>query len=206
MNIDRIARQYRRPAGFKGYQIAAQMEENNVPTYAWLLPRLDLGPRDKILEIGFGTGCGLHELARKYPEARLYGIDFSRVMCRLARKKNRPYLKTGRMRLDRGDVLDYEEESDFDIAFCMNVIYFWKNLPVYFSKLRWLLKPGGKLQIYMAGVERLSGIPHGRSAVFEKHSLDDVTAKLRRVGFTVAGSQTNETPKGPAYLVTAVRP
>jgi trans-aconitate methyltransferase len=205
MNIDSTARQYRKPSGLRGYKIAALMEERNIPAYEWLLPRLEVGPRDKVLEVGFGTGYGLSELARRFPEAHLCGVDFSRVMCRLAGRKNREHVRAGRMRLDRGDILSYKGESDFDLVFCMNVVYFWKSLSEYCAALSRLLKRGGKLRIYMASPDRLTQIPHGRSAVFTKYTLQDVSAGLERYGFSNAAAVVNETPLGTYYLVTAVR-
>ncbi len=44
------------------------------------IARLRPAPGDKVLEIACGTGRNLIQLARAYPEARLFGLDVSREM------------------------------------------------------------------------------------------------------------------------------
>ena len=45
----------------------------------------------RILEVGCGTGINLHYLHKKYPEAKLTGVDISEAMLRKAHKKNRRF-------------------------------------------------------------------------------------------------------------------
>jgi SAM-dependent methyltransferase len=179
------------------------MEERNAPAYDWLLPRLALRDGNKVLEIGYGTGSGLAALAAAHAALKLFGIDFSRVMYRRARKKNRDAIKQGRVSLSYGDVIDYDRERDFDLIFCVNVIYFWNDLPAHLGHVSSLLKKGAVFQIFMASPERLAQVSHTHSAVFNKYTLEAVTANLRRAGFELDAGQTFETGMGPAYLVTA---
>jgi SAM-dependent methyltransferase len=206
MNINRLAAQYRKPTGIHGFQVSKTMEERNAPAYDWLIPRLALRDGNKVLEIGYGTGSGLAALAAAHGRRHLYGIDFSRVMYRRARKKNRDAIKEGRVSLSYGDVIDYDRERDFDLIFCVNVVYFWNDLRAYLVKVSGLLKEGGTFQIFMASPERLAQVSHTHSNVFNKYDLESVTAELRRAGFQLEAGQTFATGMGPAYLVTARKP
>ena len=49
-----------------------------------LLDRLAPSPGGSILEIGCGTGRNLIGAARRYPDARLFGVDISQEMLKTA--------------------------------------------------------------------------------------------------------------------------
>lgn len=54
---------------------------------AFLLREMNLSGRPNVLEIGFGTGQTLVEVAARRPEARLYGVEKSAVMMHTARRR-----------------------------------------------------------------------------------------------------------------------
>lgn len=58
-----------------------------------LIDGLAIPPGGAVLELGCGTGRNLALAAKRYPHARLYGLDISRVM-----------LETARKRLQRGEI------------------------------------------------------------------------------------------------------
>ena len=73
-----------------------------------LLDRLAPPPGGSILEIGCGTGRNLIGAARRYPDARLFGIDISQEMLRTA-------LNTmSRMKLERRVTLACADATSFD--------------------------------------------------------------------------------------------
>jgi S-adenosylmethionine-diacylgycerolhomoserine-N-methlytransferase len=68
-----------------------------------------------VLEIGCGTGWNLIEIARKYPDVKLYGLDVSAVMLETARGK---ILKAGlqdRITLAVGDATTFSGRDLFDV-------------------------------------------------------------------------------------------
>jgi ubiquinone/menaquinone biosynthesis C-methylase UbiE len=54
----------------------------------WVVSLLDVQPTDRVLEIGFGPGLAIAELARRATRGHIYGIDHSEVMVRQASKRN----------------------------------------------------------------------------------------------------------------------
>jgi S-adenosylmethionine-diacylgycerolhomoserine-N-methlytransferase len=54
-----------------------------------LIAGLALQPGSTLIEVGCGTGRNLIAIARRYPEARLYGLDASEAMLETARAKLR---------------------------------------------------------------------------------------------------------------------
>src|SRR6266566_5497211 len=71
----------------------------------WVVSLLDVQPADRVLEIGFGPGLAIAELSRRVGDSgRVYGIDHSEVMLRLAATRNASAIAAGRVTLSRASV------------------------------------------------------------------------------------------------------
>ena len=74
-------------------------------------------PQDHILEIGFGPGLAIRELARRATDGFVLGIDHSEVMVRQAAIRNRAAIEQGRVNLRFGSAMDLGDFSEmFDKA------------------------------------------------------------------------------------------
>ncbi|WP_422370648.1 class I SAM-dependent methyltransferase [Hoeflea sp.] len=76
-----------------------------------------------VLEIGCGTARNLVHTARRYPQARLYGLDISAEMLKTAEKTLRSYGLEARVTLAQGDATRFDAGSlfgqpQFDRVFC----------------------------------------------------------------------------------------
>ncbi|MER7789614.1 methyltransferase domain-containing protein [Streptomyces sp. NPDC097640] len=60
---------------------------------------LDVQPTDRVLEVGFGPGLTIAELARRASRGHVYGIDHSDAMVRQTRKRNAAAIRTQRVTL-----------------------------------------------------------------------------------------------------------
>lgn len=69
-----------------------------------------------ILEIGCGTGRNLIQTARRYPGARLFGIDISTEMLTSATSAARRSRLSTRMRLAHGDATGFDAGALFGVA------------------------------------------------------------------------------------------
>jgi arsenite methyltransferase len=202
MQKKQLAEQFKRPRGLHGYSVSKQMEKRNVATYAWVLPQIKVRDNDKVLEIGYGTGVLLNELARGNKTLKLFGSDFSRVMYNAAGRKNKAFLEQGRISLAHGDVLDYKE-GGFNVIYALNVTYFWDDLPKHLAKVRELLGEGGRLYFYMSSPEHLDKIEFTHNEVFNKYSLAEVLTALKQTGYHNVGHTVRQTELGEGYLVAA---
>jgi S-adenosylmethionine-diacylgycerolhomoserine-N-methlytransferase len=64
-----------------------------------LIRELDLKPGERLIEVGCGTARNLIAMARRYPQARLYGLDASQEMLKTAEQAIARAGLTGRIRL-----------------------------------------------------------------------------------------------------------
>src|SRR5204862_213321 len=73
-------------------------------------------PGGSVLEIGCGTGRNLIAAARRWPDARFYGIDISEAMLQTARAKVAKAGLSDRIVLAQGDATAFDAEALFGIA------------------------------------------------------------------------------------------
>ncbi len=81
-----------------------------------LVAGLDVPPGGAVLELGCGTGRNLLFAARRFPQARLYGLDISEAMLETARQNLRSELREERVVLAAGDATSFDAEQLFGRA------------------------------------------------------------------------------------------
>jgi cyclopropane fatty-acyl-phospholipid synthase-like methyltransferase len=179
-----IASQFKKPTGLVGIFTSNLMVKNNQKNYHRLIKDLNLQPRDKVLEIGYGPGLGIQMVAELCPTCTIQGIDFSPLMYKRASKYNKGYMDEGRVQLQYGDFLKVPVgKSAYDKIFCLNVVYFWNELKEPFEKVLSLLKEAGSFHIYMADKITLME-KKAPDSVFNKYSIEQVVEALKAAGFT----------------------
>ncbi|WP_456858055.1 class I SAM-dependent methyltransferase [Bradyrhizobium sp. USDA 4515] len=80
------------------------MSRTNADCGAWVADRLEVGPDDSVLEVGFGPGVVLQRLSTLVPAGRVAGIDPSQEMVGQARARNAAAIEDGRVELWLGSV------------------------------------------------------------------------------------------------------
>lgn len=109
-------------------------------------------PGGSVLEVGCGTGRNLIAVARRWPDARLYGFDISVAMLQTA---NRNVARAGlshRISLAQGDATDFSAAAMFDDArfdrifqsYTLSMIPDWRAA---LARATDHLAPGGRLDI-----------------------------------------------------------
>jgi len=143
-----ISNQFGRPSGILGRMIEKRMSKRTTLDAEWTISLLNIQPKSRILEIGFGGGISTQLASKLASQGFVAGIDHSTTMVQAARKRNVDAIKARHMELNQGDAasVPFPDES-FDIVFSLHSIYFWNNPIECLKGFRRVLKPGGLLAI-----------------------------------------------------------
>jgi SAM-dependent methyltransferase len=159
-------------------------DSGNADLNSFVKETLDLQREDRILEIGFGTGKLIKEMADITTEGVVEGIDFSQTMLKQACKVNKQHIVKGKVRLKNGEcrTLPFDSET-FDKLCSINTLYFWKEPNKYFSEMFRVINHGGKIVIGFRDNEQMNNLNLSED-VFSTYSQDDVVNLLMDAGFS----------------------
>jgi ubiquinone/menaquinone biosynthesis C-methylase UbiE len=180
----RLAQQFRQPSGIVG-RVLGFLFRMNREGIDWTIEQLDVQPTDHVLEIGFGPGLGIQRAASLATQGRVAGVDFSQTMLEQATGRNAAAIDEGLVELCLGDAtaLLYPENT-FHKAFATNVIYFWKNPLAILREIHRVMKPGGRLALYVIAKEDLLKIKFiTQTGVYQLYSDEDLVQLLNQAGF-----------------------
>jgi SAM-dependent methyltransferase len=151
----------------------------------WVVSLLGVRPADRVLEIGFGPGLAVAELARA-AAGHVYGIDHSAVMLRQASRRNAAAIGAGRVTLINGSVdqLPAALDGPFDVILAVNSLGFWPAPGERLAELRRRLAPGGRIAIVF------QPRCHGATAGTSRSAADEIENLLRSAGFTPLSTET----------------
>jgi SAM-dependent methyltransferase len=114
---------------------------------AALVAAADVGPEDRCLDVGCGTGPTTHALADRASRGSVLGIDISEPSLTIARQSTE---RAGieNVTFVQGDAQVYPfEVASFDVAVSRMGCMFFADPGTAFSKIGRALRPGGRLAI-----------------------------------------------------------
>jgi len=120
----------------------SQQGFSNLGQLNLMLSKLDIKPKQKVLNIACGLGKFDEYIHNKY-EAEVIGVDYSPNAIKLSKKREKAGLSFKYVDMDD---IDYPDNS-FDAIICIDAIFFSKDLVKLIDKLSKMLIKGGKLAI-----------------------------------------------------------
>ena len=176
-----VSRQFGRPTGLLGRVAGWIMDTrpSNRERNRRTVELLGIGPEDAVLEIGFGPGLALADLAARAPRGRIVGIDHSPLMVAKASRRNAAAIAAGRMTLHSLPAEPFPAlGGGFHKALAVNVVLFWKEPVATMRRIREQLRPGGVLALTLQPRQR------GATDADARRWADTLAAQLAEAGYT----------------------
>lgn len=140
-----------------------------------LIRCIDPKPGESVLEIGCGTAWNLIRISKRYPQARVFGVDVSNAMLRTAAASLARSGLADRVTLQQGDATNFDpvvtfQKPHFDrviFSYALSMIPQWRAALEHAASL---VAPGGELHIVDFGqCERLPAAFKRGLFAFLKH-------------------------------------
>jgi SAM-dependent methyltransferase len=140
--------QFKQPHGPLGHVAGWIMatRPSNLARSDWTIDLLAIEPHHRVLEIGFGPGYAVAQIASRLTSGEIVGIDHSEVMLKQAQRRNAGAIRLGRVKLLCQSVADLKRlDGRFDRVFSANVAMFWDDRVSIFREILGLLAPKAKV-------------------------------------------------------------
>ena len=202
-----FSEQARKPDGLFGRMVMSIVfDRGNAFLNNFVNELISIKIDDRIIEIGFGTGKLIDKMAQQIDTGLIEGVDFSKVMVSIARKRNKKKITNGKIKILEGnfDEMPFEKES-FTKACSINTLYFWPEPAQTAKKIAKILKPDGKLILAFEDIEQLKQRKLNQE-VFHLYSKDEVQKLLINAGFSKDVSiVTRKKGKSIFHCVVAIK-
>ncbi|MGB7924506.1 MAG: class I SAM-dependent methyltransferase [Pyrinomonadaceae bacterium] len=202
-----IARQLARPSGLFGrLYIARWLDRSSVAMNELTLAQLSLGPQDRTLEVGFGSGDLMERILTTEPGAYVAGVDLSIEMVNVVRRRLRRHIADGRAVACAGDIeaLPFGD-GEFTKLCSVNTLYFWRNPSLALAECRRVLKRDGLIALCFNAKEDLARWP-GHKHGFRLYELSEVEELLKDAGFTsIEVATAKDSKQGTFHCVRGLR-
>jgi len=138
--------QFGNPTGTLGRLVGTIMAFENRERNAWAVSLLDVQPTDHLLEIGFGPGLAIQQMAALASNGLVAGVDQSAVMVQQASRRNAAGIRSGHIEVKQAsaDLLPYPNHS-FDKAIAINSLHHWPDRQAGIREIKRVLKANGLL-------------------------------------------------------------
>ncbi|TMR11327.1 class I SAM-dependent methyltransferase [Nonomuraea turkmeniaca] len=152
---------------------------------SWAVSLLEVRPTDRVLEIGFGPGLAIAELALRATQGHVYGIDHSEVMVQQAGRRNAAAIRAHRVHLAHASVDELPSfDEPLDAVLAVNSVGFWPDPVERLRRLRDLLRPAGR--IALVSQPRCPGATRATTA----RAAQELQDLLAEAGFTEIQAET----------------
>lgn len=176
-----LSAQAARPRGLLGRALGRLWVTETAAVNDRALALLDVAAGERVLEIGFGPGRAIGELAAR--GARVTGVDASSAMLAAGRRRNAAAVEAGQVNLLVGDVAALPlPDAAVDAVLAVHTLYFWPDLADGLREIRRVLVVGGRVVLAFRAAEH--GLPRRLDpAVYRVPTTEHARHALRGAGF-----------------------
>ncbi len=119
------------------------MNRGHNKLHLWGIEQLPNIEPMEIIDLGCGGGIGVKHLLRRFPQARITGLDYSPAALKQAARLNKKAQDQGRCLWLLEDVLNLTSKDQYHLACAFETVYFWSELKRSFKNVYTLLKNDG---------------------------------------------------------------
>jgi len=134
--IDYLAKQSAKPEGFIG-KIFTQIWSSYFDDLSkWTIENTKIEENFKILEVGYGGGVNIKNLAESNKDLIIYGADISEESYKTASKLNKTFIDNGEVILSIEDVAEMTyQDNSFDLVFAIQNHMYWAETKKGFEEI-----------------------------------------------------------------------
>ena len=122
--------------------------KNHAEMPEWVLSELVTNSNANILDIGCGGGANVARMLSKFPDAKVTGMDLSKLALEVTSDTNYKEIVDGRCYTVGGNITKIPLAREiFDLATAFETIYYWPSFDACLVEILRVLKPGGTLVI-----------------------------------------------------------
>ncbi len=137
---------------------AERMEHQHGWITEQVIDRMELGPSERILDVGCGEGWTCRLLSSRCPEGAIVGIDVSDEMVRLARRKSP---EQGNVLFTPGSAEEIPwAEGYFTRVICVETAYYWHSVEAAIQEIFRVTEFGGHVCLVNSYHKENPYLPH----------------------------------------------
>jgi ubiquinone/menaquinone biosynthesis C-methylase UbiE len=188
LDIKEIVRTHSKPLGEEGRNVGLAMNEHHYELWKWGIGHISTETASLILDIGCGGGRAISILTEIASGAKVYGVDYSIDMVKLATETNRCAVDNGRVSILHGSVSDLPfPDNSFDIVTAFETCYFWPDIENDLREILRVLKEDAILlivnEMYEHSLFEKRNSAYNGVDGMKIYSADDYLAILKNAGF-----------------------
>ena len=143
-----LFQQLSHPTGQFGRTLLRFLNWANAPMNRLALACLNPSEQDNLLEIGFGGGNLIKQLATQGALNQFTGLEISTEAVRLCEQQYRPFISQGRVNLHTTNATTLPfAPAQFNKVCSINALYFWPNPVEVLTECKRVLAPQGNLYL-----------------------------------------------------------
>lgn len=188
-----LASQLHCPVGEQGIKVAEVMNQSNRYMTEIAIESLKDMAGKSVVEIGPGNGILSIPLLKNIgSEGKYLAVDLSKDMIEQSKKNFNELLELNqkpKIELIAGDIFEIKKVASYDGIIAVNLIYFIKDLYLFFEHLKSWLKEGGRVVFAIRSKETLLKLPVSKHG-FQIYEVDEILKALESAGFKNSQCET----------------